>query len=182
MNDFGANFEWEEIGHTQASSDWVSPVMRTVNHYQQQTRRISHIQAWHLQLGQAHRRLNKPGCVSHGDSMWSSGGPAYLLLFQSQPVSDPSSDTRKSFDCLPLSLPSNPNLLQEPCGGTGHKAAAGPFTGRIFSHQPCFFALTAKWAYRRLFLLNASLMASSQGTVSSTMKTRWHELDQRTRS
>ncbi len=55
-------------------------------------------------------------------------------------------------------------------------------TGRTFTFHPRSSASAAKSAYRNLFLSNASPIASSHGTVSSTIKTCRQVLDQRTRS
>ncbi len=55
-------------------------------------------------------------------------------------------------------------------------------TGRTFTFHPRSSASAAKSAYRNRFLSNASSVASSHGTVSSTIKTCRQDLDQRTRS
>lgn len=55
-------------------------------------------------------------------------------------------------------------------------------TERIFLSQPRSLASSAKLTYHSFLLWKASLMASSQGIVSSTMKTWRQDLDQSTKS
>ncbi len=87
-------------------------------------------------------------------------------------------EPRWGFTCLPVDL-SDFQFFLEPCGRLGNKASAAHFHWRHF-HLPasllCFsYNVTASCAQR-------PSTASSLGTVSSTRKVRWQELDQRTRS
>lgn len=125
-------------------------------------------------------RLIRTGCVSWLISRWSLGSQDSISSFQPQP------DCSFQWHWQALSLPSYGPLTPTSLRSLAMELATKPLQPtsiwHTFTFQPRFSASAAKLADHSLFHSYASSTASSQGTVSSMMKTRQQELDRRSRS
>ncbi len=122
----------------------------------------------------AHHRLIRPGCVSH----------RRLHEVTWEPIQSPSASATvaRSLMVFRWACPLIPTSFNSLVVELATKPLQPTSTGRTFTFHPRSSASAAKSAYRNRFILNASSMASSNGTVSSTIKKCRQDLDQRTRS
>lgn len=78
-----------------------------------------------------------------------------------------------------MGLPCNSYFPHEPRSGTGYKVPVPHLNWMHFYIPASLLCFCCKVGVSQS---NASSAASSQGTISSTMKTHWQEFDQKTRS